>query len=84
MPSLVVGDTEPGDGKLKKGNCFSKPNSELGPKSGHTFSKIPCKPLNLLFGLTIHSCRIASTFGIVQVDKFNERIVQQASQHRFQ
>ena len=84
MPKLVVGYTELGGSKLKKGNRFSKPNFELGQKPRHTFSKNPCKPLTLLFRITIHSCRVASTFGIVQVDKFNERIVKQASQHRFQ
>jgi hypothetical protein len=77
--------------------CHTQPDCSVAPACpGWSVSPTPirkvtlyptiarCEPLNLLFGLTIHSCRIASTFGIVQVDKFNERIVKQASQHRFQ
>ena len=37
MPRLLVGNTEPGGGKLKKGNGFLKPNfggsSELASKA---------------------------------------------------
>jgi hypothetical protein len=32
MPSLVVGNTEPGGGKLKRGNEYLEPNFGLGPK----------------------------------------------------
>ena len=34
MPRLVVGYTELGGGKLKKGSSFLKPNFELLPKLG--------------------------------------------------
>jgi hypothetical protein len=34
MPEFVVGNTEPGCSKLKRGKGFSKPNFELGPNWG--------------------------------------------------
>ena len=32
MPRMLVGYTEPGGGKLKKGKGFLKPNFGVGPK----------------------------------------------------
>ena len=63
MPKLVVGNTEPGCSKWKRGNGFLRPNSETPPKcagmSGGFYSllsrtKVIDTELPILVGRTIH------------------------------